>query len=428
MFSSLTTKQKDELHKAILGYMKNAGMDKALAAFEKEAKMTTKPEFKDKLERKWRSILRLEKKIAELQDENRDIQDKMQSIGSEGVVNESESLPEIEKNAMEGHRQPVTCVSFHPRFNTLVSGDEDNMIMVWDSDNGTYSKKLQGHEQPVQCLKFNPSGTLLASGSADTTVKLWDFGKDMDGTFKSVKSLNGHDHTVSSVCWGSGGSVLFSGSRDKTVKMWNVETGHCTKTFETQDWVRSVSLNPDETQLVCATGHAVAVFDIATGNEITTLRDHDHDVLTVTFSSAKSDGYIIDSVLDEDDQKEAKVQQKKRVDSLEGKEDKGGMFVLSCSRDKTIRLWFVHEGVCVRTFRGHENWVRDLLFHPSGRYFISCADDCSIRVWDLKKGGRQKVRLEKAHKSFVQCIDYCRHTPMLASGGVQNTVKTWECS
>jgi platelet-activating factor acetylhydrolase IB subunit alpha len=37
----------------------------------------------------------------------------------------------------------------------------------------------------------------------------------------------------------------------------------------------------------------------------------------------------------------------------------------------------VVEGVCVKTFKGHDNWVRGLVFHPSGKYLISCSDDKS---------------------------------------------------
>ena len=36
----------------------------------------------------------------------------------------------------------------------------------------------------------------------------------------------------------------------------------------------------------------------------------------------------------------------------EHKEDCGGMFLASVSRDRTIRLWLVFDGVCVKTIVG----------------------------------------------------------------------------
>jgi platelet-activating factor acetylhydrolase IB subunit alpha len=36
------------------------------------------------------------------------------------------------------------------------------------------------------------------------------------------------------------------------------------------------------------------------------------------------------------------------------------------------------------TFNSHENWVRSVIFHPSGKYILSSSDDKSIRVLDIK--------------------------------------------
>ena len=36
------------------------------------------------------------------------------------------------------------------------------------------------------------------------------------------------------------------------------------------------------------------------------------------------------------------------------------------------------------TFASHENWVRCVIFHPSGKYLISSSDDKTIRILDIK--------------------------------------------
>lgn len=35
---------------------------------------------------------------------------------------------------------------------------------------------------------------------------------------------------------------------------------------------------------------------------------------------------------------------------------------------------------------GHDGWVQALAFHPSGKYLLSVGDDRSMRIWDLKTG------------------------------------------
>jgi len=63
----------------------------------------------------------------------------------------------------------------------------------------------------------------------------------------------------------------------------------------------------------------------------------------------------------------------------------GGDYLLSCSRDKTIRLWEISTGYCKRTFVGHEGWVRKLATSKDGKTFVSCSDDQSVIVWNIDK-------------------------------------------
>lgn len=426
----LNTKQKDELHKSLLGYFNAFGNEELLAAFKKEAKIEPDPKFKDMLERKYRSILRLEKRIDELVAQERDIKHELENFGKEGKVVESEVLPDPDrkhKAQIDGHRGPVLCLCFHPRFNILVTTSEDNSVKVWDADSGNYERTLVGHTDTVEWCAFNASGTTLATSSKDMTIRLWDFGSENDGTFQTVKTLLGHDHTVSCVTFTKDGDTLYSASRDKTIKQWEVQSGHCKKTYESHtDWVRVVEVSPDQTMLAsCGLDQTVCVWDIKTGNCITTLRDHDHVVESVCWSNLKADNNIINNLLDDEDAKLARAYVKKEEEK--GTKLVGGMFLLSASRDRTIRLWMVFDGVCVKTIRGHDSWVRGVMFHPSGRYAISCSDDKTIRVWDFVKYGRCKSKFD-AHESFISCVAWNMHSPMMATGCVDNSVRIWDTS
>lgn len=100
-------------------------------------------------------------------------------------------------------------------------------------------------------------------------------------------------------------------------------------------------------------------------------------------------------------------------------------FVISGSRDKTIKVWNCATGNCLTTFIGHDNWVRALALHHSGKYLYSCSDDKSIRIWDLTNGNCFKKILD-AHSHFISSLATNTKYLTLASSSVDLTVKIWE--
>jgi platelet-activating factor acetylhydrolase IB subunit alpha len=75
----------------------------------------------------------------------------------------------------------------------------------------------------------------------------------------------------------------------------------------------------------------------------------------------------------------------------------------SGSRDKTIKLWETKSGKCIITLIGHDNWVTDMVFHPSGRYLLSVSDDKSLRMWDIQSG-RCTRKMIDIHSHFVTTV------------------------
>ena len=101
-------------------------------------------------------------------------------------------------------------------------------------------------------------------------------------------------------------------------------------------------------------------------------------------------------------------------------------YIISCGRDKMIKLWDVFANSCIYTMLGHDNWVRSLAVSPNGKYLLSCSDDKSIRVWDLKSGRCIKKLLD-AHDKFVICLAVSQKNPIMASGSIDHTIKIWDC-
>ncbi|CAH3020215.1 unnamed protein product [Porites evermanni] len=396
----LTPRQKEELHKAIADYLFQCGFEDALNAFKKDANMPGEldKKYSGLLEKKWTSVIRLQKKVMDLEARLSEAE-KEANTGS--VVSKNRSpedwMPRPpERYALTGHRSPVTKVLFHPVYRVKYCLDRDMYLLAWD----------KGHTDAVQDLSFDHTGKILASCSADMSIKLWDFHE-----FECVKTLTGHDHNVSSVTFLPSGDYLVSSSRDKTIKMWEVASGFCVKTFQGhREWVRRVRVSNDGSLLAsCSNDQTIRVWVVATKECKCDLRDHEHVVEDVSWAPEAANPYVIEAA------------------GIEGPKRGGnpGPFLVSASRDKSIRMWDVSTGVCLMTLVGHDNWVRGVMFHPRGKYLVSCSDDKTLRIWDYKN--KRCAKTLTAHEHFATTLDFHKSAPFVLTGSVDMTIKVWEC-
>lgn len=445
---ALSNIQQRELHKSILSYFKKHRFDAAYDAFATQTGLQPEAKHEGMLENKWRSLIALQKKIFALEAQVKQLEEEVKNAGRPRKADASALLPvEPAKHTLVGHRESVTCVTFHPVYTVVATGGEDATIKLWDYETGKVERSLKGHSDAVQGITFNGAGTLLASCSTDLSIKLWD----MD-SYSCVKTMHGHDHMVASVDFLPSNDMLVSCSRDKTMKMWDLTSGYCVKTYTGHEaWVRHVSVSPDGTMLATASmDKTVRIWNTRAGECIKVLRDHDHVVETIAWSNGNADTVIAKAMAAGSGAEEGKPGRPGHAsrpsmallatarqllegtaaelkDEKKGEESPGGKYLISGSRDRLIKIWHVETGQCIKTLDAHDNWVRAAFFHPSGRFVVSAADDKTIRVFDIEKAWRQCRKIDNAHSLFITGLAWNRTMPLMASSSVDATVKIWEC-
>ncbi len=60
-----------------------------------------------------------------------------------------------------------------------------------------------------------------------------------------------------------------------------------------------------------------------------------------------------------------------------------GAALLSCSEDKTIKLWDLDDGELIKTFYGHTDGVEHISVSPDGRHFATSSFDNTLRLWEM---------------------------------------------
>lgn len=383
----LSERQKDELHKSILDYFKTNGLHESYATLMREAGQDgfvpdPKAKYAGLLEKKWTSVIRLQKKIMEMESRMSQLQEELAAAPSaKRSASLNDWVPRASaRHTMQGHRMPVTKVSFHPVFSQVASASEDTTVKLWDWETGEFERTLKGHTKAVQDVNFDSKGNYVVSCSSDLSIKVWDANND----YRNVKTLHGHDHSVSSVGFLPSDDFLVSASRDKTIKIWELATGFCTRTLHGHaEWVRSAIPSDDGRWLVsCSTDQTARIWDLSTGETKVELRDHDHVVEVAIFAPVSAYAAI------------------RELAGLVAPKDASasapGQFAATGSRDKTIKIWD-SAGQCLKTLTGHDNWVRGLAFSPNGKNLLSVSDDKTMRVWDLKTGRCAKTIDAHAH-------------------------------
>lgn len=423
---------------------------KAIEAFKEEAKLeSSEYSGKNLLEKKWVSVVRLQKRVMELEA-------KLLASGSNGVgldpkfvaagshsgsaIDSGKLLPRAPcRTALTGHREPVTCIAMHPNYSLCASGSEDTTIRLWDFESGQYERTLKGHTGPVTGVAFDPNnGNVLASCSSDMTAKLWDMSSS--GQYNCMKTLRGHDHSVSGVAFVLPTcDFVLTCSRDQSIKYWEVSTGYCNKTFAGHsDWVKCLSVSLDGEWVASGSSdQSIIVHKISSGSVVQTLRGHEHVVESVCFGKKP----VLTMVSEAIASSAAASASGSALSAAEMQEDAHPYsYLVSGSRDKTVRLWDVLRGECLSVFTVHVNWVRAVAFHSSGKYIISCSDDRSIKVCDIKEG-RCVRSLDDAHGHFVTCLAVppaptsasgvsasSSAYRIILSGSVDKSVHVWGCS
>ena len=63
-----------------------------------------------------------------------------------------------------------------------------------------------------------------------------------------------------------------------------------------------------------------------------------------------------------------------------------GKYIASGSWDKTIKLWNVKLGNCIKTLEGHTNIVNSVAFSHDGKILASISSDGTSKLWKVRSG------------------------------------------
>lgn len=262
--------------------------------------------------------------------------------------------------------------AFSPDGKALATTHTDGDLLLWDVANTHLVMSYQGHSGIIWGVAFSPDSCKLATGGEDCTIKLWDVTSG-----QCWQTLQGHTGGVRTVVFTPDGNTLISCSTDSTIRIWDIKTGECTKILQ---------------------GHTSGVWSVAflpiSPTEINKQFNHPKSQIpNPTFLA--------------------------------------GGIIASGSDDNTVKLWDFTTGCCIKTLKGHTDWIRCVAFSSVGLnnslpLLASSSLDQTIRLWDINEG--RCVGVLKGHTNGVFAVSFIGDGKILASSSIERTVRLWNVS
>lgn len=99
-------------------------------------------------------------------------------------------------------------------------------------------------------------------------------------------------------------------------------------------------------------------------------------------------------------------------------------FLLTGSRDKTVKLWDVATGRELRSFLGHTSTINDIDVSNDGRYFVSSSADRTARLWEIETG--KLIRTFAGHEDMMTSVDLTSDGKKLITAGFDRLAILWD--
>ncbi len=222
--------------------------------------------------------------------------------------------------------------------------------------------------------------------------------------WQCIKILPRHHGKINAILWRPDNVIITAGS-DRTVKLYDLNQQKDLFTcFGYDQPVTSLALSQDGQTLYTAGGdQKITVWDLAQQKikKIFSTIPNPRNIITYDQQYIHPEQYITNIAL-----------------------NPASDILATASQDKTIRLWYAHNGELKRTLLGHQDQVLAFAFSPDGQTLVSGSADQTMRLWSINTW--QLPQIITGHNGWVTAIALSPDGKILVSGSTDYTIKLWD--
>ena len=269
----------------------------------------------------------------------------------------------------------------------IYSASIDNTIRAWDAYDMAQLSVHHETKSAISCLRVSALYDFVIAGNEDGSIRLWNTDSG------STMSLLGHSNTICCIDIARRGSstVLLSSGYDGHVGVWDISTRKVAMPRLEQ------MVKAHELEVLCL--QADPMMADKGGTFITAGNDRQIHIWSMTTF--------------------------KRLARLQGHRDAvtalalDGNVLLSGAEDGVVNLWDLHSYMALSSLQVHKSPIESLLLVPDNGLLITCSTDKTIRVWDYSVGREVHVWY---HSEEFRCIALNRSVSTILAGTEQGHI------
>ncbi|KAI1490605.1 WD domain-containing protein [Biscogniauxia mediterranea] len=316
-----------------------------------------------------------------------------------------EEVPDYERALsvdIPGHRTDIRALALSSD-DRLLASTSNGSLKIWSMLTQKCGKTIEcGY---ALCCTFLPGDKLVVIGTKSGEIELFEV-----STGTLLDSVTAHEGAIWSLQVHPDGRSIVSGSADKSAKFWKVQVVQeevlgstrttqrlkltHSRTLKVTDDILSLKFSPDAKYLaVSLLDSTVKVFFVDSLKLYLNLYGHKLPVLDMDIS--------YDSKL-----------------------------IITCSADKTIRIWGLDFGDCHKALLAHQDSILKVAFVPNnhegnGHHFFSASKDRTVKYWDGDKF-EQIQRLDGHHgEIWALAISHRSEPAFLVSASHDKSIRVW---
>jgi len=362
---------------------------------------------------------------------------------------------------LEGHEAAVKAITMtHQKSNQkLLSAGEDRVVIIWNLADSSIERRVLGHSAAIKFLLLTKDNKFFVTGSMDESIKIWGLqAKESQGL-----NISNSESDLRALSFDINENYIFSSDKQGGLKIWDLKIKSFeAQTYKAQDKKILGLFNSESDIIECFSKERCLKIDLATQQKLeenlieesrisAECRSEPRQLLALGFKTGEvvvsgrfymqfkahtrkvtcllfaedllisgSDGGTIHCYNIGTFARERKLKgHKMAVTCLVWDSDSR---LLSGSKDRTIKVWNIHQEIPLMTLEGHVDFVLSLVVTSKTQLIISGSADNTIIVWEGTTGYKQAAL--KGHKRDVNCL-MLHNDNFLVSGGEDSTLKIW---